>query len=148
MSARARVIAVAAVLGASFGIGYAAHQPTPQFRTIVVHSPPEVLAHVETKEVIKKEPLSESCKSLVRLTKESFKYDQEISKASAAIQVAMDKKATSMGMNDAVGWTKAAQALLDAKHDLDSALVAKANAEDGVNRLEQECNQDQSKPSN
>lgn len=133
------VIGVALCVGGVIGHVSTANPP-PQVRTVTVHSPPQVITKVETKEVEVKVPLPDSCVSLTEASRKSFDEDEKISLAGGKINKAVFDGVAFLAAGNTAQWNKTEQAIYDAQRELNAALLAKGTMQESINRLEAECN--------
>jgi|SRR6478609_11812142 len=136
-------LGLALFTAAGIGAVAGATQHTVEYRTITIKSAPEVLTHVEEKEVVKTTPMPESCKSLIHAAQESFTYDKAISLAAGKINQAIFDGVTHLAMNEPTQWDDAEQAIYDAQQDLNRALVSKGELADRITTLQKQCNEAQ-----
>lgn len=134
-----------AVIAGAITFGYNAgsdSNATPEVVVKYVKSMPEVITHVETKEVVKTTPLPDSCKSAIEYTNQTFAQDELISKYAGLARDNFGEKGKSIASNDMKGYVKANQEVIDHGNDLIDALYEKGEIVKAMNRYKEMCELD------
>lgn len=133
------LVALFVIFGAGYGCGsHTASQPETIVKT--VESPPQVITHVEMKEVIKPAPLPEDCQTLVLLLRAQATADLKIESNVNKIADAASAGASGIALRDISKLNAATQIIIDSKRELDFALVAKSSSKDAMETALAGCN--------
>lgn len=129
------ILVIIFALGVTIGKAMAG-SPAVETRTVTV---PKYITHVETKEVIKAEPMPESCKTSLSLIESVNKFNAEAETAGSEMMQLINDASKELGVGDLPASVPYTQKLIVAKNKFDNAVTSAATAKDNLDRLMLKC---------